>query len=204
MEVANFLLDPNVAYLVLVITGVLLINAVLVPGTGVLEIVVIFLLVITGYQVYQLPFNWVALLFLLVGIVPFWFAVRKNERDAIPYMVVATVLFEVGSVFLYPSDRWWMPAVNPLLALVIVVVTSVYLWIITRAALRSFKEPPVQDLNKLIGKSAEARTDVHAAGTVYVAGELWSAVSDEPIAAGSMVKVIQRDGNILKVIPVDA
>ncbi|NMC85494.1 MAG: NfeD family protein, partial [Anaerolineaceae bacterium] len=39
-------------------------------------------------------------------------------------------------------------------------------------------------------------------GTVYVGGEEWSARSDEMIAAGSSVKVINREGLVLIVEPV--
>jgi membrane-bound ClpP family serine protease len=203
MEFANFLLDPNIAYLVLVMTGVLLINALLTPGTGMLEVSALFLLVVTGYQVYRLPFNWWALLILVLGVLPFLVAVRKNSQAAVPYMAIAIALFEVGSVFLYPSEQWWMPAVNPLLALVMVMATSIYLWIIMQAALKSLVEPPMQDLSKLIGKLGEARTDIDTSGTVYLAGELWSASSDQPIATGATVKVIAREGNILKVVSVE-
>lgn len=203
MELANFLLDPNIAYLVLVITGVLLINAILIPGTGALELATIFFLIITAYQVFRLPFNAWALLVLALGLPPLLMGVRQKTQPAMIYMVVAIALFEVGSVFLYTREQWWRPAVNPLLAFVVVILTSGYLWIVIRAAYKSFTQPLAQDLSRLIGKIGEARTIIHASGTVYVSGELWSATCDEPISPGTQVKVIQREGMILKVVPAE-
>jgi membrane-bound serine protease (ClpP class) len=204
MELANFLLDPNIAYLVLVLTGVLLINAILTPGTGIVELIAVFLLIVTGYQVYRLPFNGWALVILIVGVIPFFVSVRKNRQSAVPYMFIAIALFEVGSVFLYPGDTWWIPAVNPLFALAVVVLTGGYLWVVMRAAFQSYNQPLAQDLSTLIGKVGEARTEIHIAGTAYVGGELWSATSDEMIPSGKLVKVIGREGMILKVVSAEA
>jgi membrane-bound ClpP family serine protease len=131
-------------------------------------------------------------------------SVRKNRQAAAPYILISIALFEVGSVFIYPSEVWWIPAVNPLLALVVVVLTGGYLWLIMRAAYQSVNEPPAQDLDSLIGKVGEARTEIHTSGTVYVGGELWSAASDDVIPDGKMVKVIGREGMTLKVVSTEA
>lgn len=204
MELANFLLDPNVAYLVLVLTGVLLINAILVPGTGLLEVAALFLVIVTAYQVYHLPFHWWALLILILGVPPFLLGVRQKPQTSVPYILIAIALFEFGSAFLYPGETWWIPAVNPFLALLVILLTSGYLWIIMRAALKSFNQPLAQDLGKLIGQLGEARTEIHLSGTVYAAGELWSAASDDVIPAGRQVKIIERTGMVLKVVPAAA
>ncbi len=204
MELISFLLDPNIAYLVLALTGVLLINAVLVPGTGILEVGALFALLLTAYQVYQLPFNGWALLVLIVGVLPFLAGIRLKPPMGMPYLALAIALFEVGSVFLYRGETWWMPVVNPLLALVVVILTSGYLWVVIRAGYQSLLQPPIQDIARLIGKIGEARSEIHVSGTVYVAGELWSARSDEPISPGMAVRVVERQGMVLKVVSAEA
>ena len=64
---------------------------------------------------------------------------------------------------------------------------------------QAFHAPPIHDLGILIGQVGEARTDIHAEGSVHVRGELWSARSQSPIKMGSHVKVVARDGFILDV-----
>jgi membrane-bound ClpP family serine protease len=49
----------------------------------------------------------------------------------------------------------------------------------------------------------EAKTRIQNDGTVQVAGELWSARSDTPIAAGNMIRVVKREGFILVVEKTD-
>jgi membrane-bound serine protease (ClpP class) len=58
---------------------------------------------------------------------------------------------------------------------------------------------PTHDLSGLIGQVGEARTRINDEGSVFVAGELWSARSDEPIPAGSSIRVLRREGFILVV-----
>ena len=196
----DLLLNPNIVYSLLVLGLMLTILAMITPGTGLLELGALFILILAGWGVYnneQHPINVWALVVLLVGVFPFFLAMRKT-RD-IAYMAIAIVAFELGSVYLFQSDQWWKPAVNPFLALGVVVVTSGYLWLAARKVIEIEKSQPLHDLSVLVGLTGEAKTDIHTTGTVQVNGELWSAWSDQPIPAGANVRILQREGFTLKV-----
>jgi membrane-bound ClpP family serine protease len=104
-----------------------------------------------------------------------------------------------GSVFLFPGDKWWQPAVNPFLATLVSLITAGYFWIAVRKILEAEQRRPVHDLERLIGKTGEAKTDIHMEGTVQVESELWSAFSQAPIHQGSLVQIKKRDGFVLEV-----
>jgi membrane-bound ClpP family serine protease len=53
-----------------------------------------------------------------------------------------------------------------------------------------------------MGAIGEVRTDLDPVGSVYVAGELWSARADQRIPAGDRVRVEDRDGLTLIVTSV--
>ncbi|MDP2778393.1 MAG: NfeD family protein, partial [Anaerolineales bacterium] len=61
--------------------------------------------------------------------------------------------------------------------------------------------PPSHDLQALVGLTGEARTKIRDEGSVYVAGEMWSAKSSDnkPISAGSPIRVVRREGFVLVV-----
>jgi len=61
------------------------------------------------------------------------------------------------------------------------------------------RQPAAQDPNRVVGANGVARTDINGQGTVYAAGEDWSASADNKIPAGSSVVVVARDGLRLKV-----
>jgi membrane-bound serine protease (ClpP class) len=74
-----------------------------------------------------------------------------------------------------------------------------FLWIAVRKALEASSARPTHGLSGLIGQVGEARTRINDEGSVFVAGELWSARSEEPIPAGSSIRVLRREGFILVV-----
>lgn len=190
----SFLLDPNVAYLIL-IGGVLMVMLALAsPGTGLLEIGAFFSILLAGYAVYNLSFNWWALVLLALSLVPFLYALRKPKREA--YLALSILLLIVGSVFMFPRAADGS-MVNPFVAVAASAFVAGFLWIAARKSVEAAGIKPSHDLDALVGQVGEARTIVNEEGSVLVSGELWSARSDKTIAAGSIVRVVRRDGFVL-------
>ncbi len=191
------LINPNVAYLLLIVGVVLAIMALFAPGTGVLEVGAIFILLLAGWEISQQAINIWALVLLIIGVVPFIIAVRRSRNLA--FLVVALVAFVVGSAYLFQGTAPWIPGVNPVLAIILSIIASGYLWIAATKVLDTEKIKPRHDLTQLIGEVGEARTDIHSEGSIQLGSELWSARSEAPIREGSRVKVLKRDGFILEV-----
>jgi len=192
----NLFLDPNLAYVLLVLGSVLLLMAIVTPGTGLLEIGALFLLALAGYAVYNLGFNLWALIVLVLSIIPFVYAMRKPKQEI--FLAISLLGVIVGSVYLFPSAGF-LPAVNPILAVVVSAAAASFLWLIVRKAIQAHGARPSHDLGALIGQIGEAKTRIHEEGSVQVAGELWSARSEKPIPAGGRVRVAGREGFILVV-----
>ncbi len=197
----EFLFDPNIAYLLLVMTSLLVLASVLSPGTGFLELAALTLLVLTGWVIYNTSVNFVALVVLLVGVVPFWLAVRRAESTR--YLLLAIALFVIGSAFLFTQPDSWLPAVNPFLGIGVSALVSLFLWWAARRTIEAMHKAPSHDLTTLIGALGETRTEVHQEGSVYVHGELWSAFSKVAVPANAKVRVLGRSGLILEVEPVN-
>jgi membrane-bound serine protease (ClpP class) len=192
----EFLLDPNIAYILLVVGAVMLLLAILTPGTGLLEAAAVFLLAIAGYAIYRLGFNVWALILLVLAIVPFIFATRKPGRGwALALSIVGVV---IGSIYLFPS-RGLIPSVNPVLAIIASLLVAGFLWLVTRKAVAILHTRPMQDLKSLVGQIGQARTEIHSEGSVQLESELWSARSEKSIPAGAHVRVVSRDGFTLVV-----
>ena len=190
----DFLLDPNVAYLVLLGGVLLAMMSLASPGTGLLEIGAFFCIALAGYAIYNLSFNWWALLILGLSIVPFVYAIQKPKRE--PFLAFSILLLIVGSVFMFPrtADQ---AIVNPIVAIIASGLVAGFLWIAVRKSMEATSAIPTHDLGVLVGQLGEARTKINEEGSVLVAGELWSARSEEPIPAGSSIRVLRREGFIL-------
>lgn len=192
----DFLLDPNIAYLILVGAALLTMMAVINPGTGLLEIIALFLWLISGYIIFNLPVNFWALGLMFVGVVFFLLSLRKFQNLVYLGLSIAAVI--AGSIFLFDQPGW-QPAVNPILAVVVSVFVAGFVWIVAQKSLEADRMRPVHDLEALIGAVGEAETAISDEGSVQVAGELWSARSDQPISEGAQVRVVGREGFFLKV-----
>ena len=192
----DILLDPNIAYLILLAGLLLGMMAIVTPGTGFFEVGAFFGLALAGYAVYNLSFNGWALVVLALSVVPFVYAIQKPKREL--YLGLAILLLVVGSVFLFVRENG-RPAVNPFLAVTASALVAGFLWLAIRKTMQAMHIKPVHDLEGLIGQIGESKTDVHEDGSVQVAGELWSARSAEPILAGSYIRVVHREGFILVV-----
>ena len=196
----DFLLEPNIAYLIL-LGGILLsMMAIVAPGTGLFEVGAFFCLALAGYAVYNLSFNWWAIVLLGLSITPFIYSIQKPKREL--YLGLSILLLVAGSVFLFAVDGW-KPAVNPLVAIVASGLMAAFLWIAVRKTVQAAGIPPTHDLGVLIGRIGEAKSKIHEEGSVYVAGEIWSAKSDTLIPAGSSIRVVRREGFVLVVEKVD-
>lgn len=195
----EILLNPNIAYLILAFGLMITVLAILSPGTGLLELGTLLVLALVGWEVYNLGFNGWALIALGLGLIFFVLAVRRPKQPV--FLVISIIFLVIGSTFLFPSDQWWKPAVNPILALLVSVLLTGFFWVVTHKILEARSAPPRLDLNLVVGMSGEAKTDIFDEGTVLIGSELWSARSRERIPRGARVQVNGRDGFILDVIP---
>ncbi len=189
----DFLLDPNIAYLFLIGGVLMAMLSLATPGTGFFEIGAFFCIAAAGYAVYNLSFNWWALILLALSVVPFIYAIQRPKREL--YLGLSILLLVIGSVFMFPQNGGL--AVNPFVAVLASGLVAGFLWIAVRKSIEAANVSPSHDLAGLVGQIGEARTKVDEDGSVQVAGELWSARSDKPIAAGSPIRVVGRDGFVL-------
>jgi len=192
----EFILNPNVAYLILVFAFLAAILSLFSPGTGVIEITALVLLVFSGWLIFQLNINMVALVILIIGVFPFLLALRKTRKWY--HFVISLAALSLGSTFIFVTEGW-KPAVNPVLAVFVNIVMIGFLWVIIRKSLDAVMVPKMNRMVEIIGETGETRSKVHLEGTVYLNGELWSAVSRQSIAENKKVRVISRQGYILEV-----
>ena len=126
----DFLLDPNIAYLFLLGGVLMAMLALATPGTGFFEIGAFFCIALAGYAIYNLSFNWWALVLLALSVVPFIYAIQQPKRE--PYLGLSILLLVIGSVFMFPQNEGL--AVNPLVAVMASGLVAGFLWIAVRVA----------------------------------------------------------------------
>jgi membrane-bound serine protease (ClpP class) len=197
----ELLLNPNVVYLLLVAGLSLMVLALASPGTGLLEFAALVILLIAGYGTANLPVNPLALALLLAGTALFLVSVFKPGK--LIYLIMAIAFLVIGSAFLFEGEKWWQPAVDPILALVVSTLMAGFFWFAARKAIEARLLRPAHDLGALVGMQGVAKSEIFKEGSVQVNNELWSARSQQPIHTGALVRVIGREGFFLEVEPAE-
>jgi membrane-bound serine protease (ClpP class) len=200
----ELLQNPNIIYLLIVgglAVGVLALAS---PGTGLLELVSISLLVGAGILVTLagLPVNLWAMGIIIIGAALFALSVRRARPNLL--LLISIILLALGSTYIFTGKTWWIPGVEPLLAVVVSVALGGFFWVAARKVIEAEAARPRHDLSALIGASGEAKSAINGEGSVYVDGELWTARSSTPIPEGAQVRVRAREGFVLVVEPLAA
>jgi membrane-bound serine protease (ClpP class) len=191
---------PNLLYLLLVAGLWLSALAIVSPGTGILEGLAFITLVLAGFGTLYLDWNVWAVVVLAGGAVLLFLSVRLPRSEI--WLGASALAFCVGSVFMFRVEAGG-PAVHPALAVVVSLLTLGFFWLSIRKALAAHQAQPTIDLSVLLGQIGEVRTPLDPIGSAYVAGELWTARCDVRVEAGTNVKVLDRDGLVLIVEPIE-
>jgi len=195
-EWMEFLLDPNVAYVVLVVAFFMVIFALLTPGTGILEFLALVFLGLVGYSISAMVVNAWAIILLLAGVILVIFALRRTWKW---YFLAASILFVItGMLFVY-SKPGSLLAMDPLLAVFLSLGMGTFIWVVGRNTINASKMKPTSNPDHVVGLTGTAITDITAKGSVFVDGENWSATSDSRVPKGSQVNILERTGLVLKV-----
>jgi membrane-bound serine protease (ClpP class) len=193
----EILLNPNLVYLFIVGGFSLAFMAILTPGTGILEILGLFLFLLAGWGVFNLPINYWALGLLIVGVFPPIIGLRRTQKKY--FLLISVLSLVIGSAFLLKGEKWYQLLISPGLAIVVSILIGSFFWVVTQKVLEADLAPPSHDLSSLIGSVGEAKTFIHQEGSVQVNNELWTARSQTPIQSGSHIRVVDREGFILVV-----
>jgi membrane-bound ClpP family serine protease len=195
----NVLLDPNVAYFLLIGGLVLAVIAVFTPGTGLIELGALFAISLAIYGLVNLPVNSWAITLVILGFVPFFFAGKiKCRKFLVP---VSSILILVGSLFIFRKEADLADLNLPLIGVIAVIAASL-LWLFAIKGAEVIKKPICINLDELIGREALAVTDIQEEGTIFLRGENWSARSKVKIPRGAPLRVTARKGLIMLVEPV--
>ena len=194
------LINPNIAYLFVVATVMLLITTILFPRSVTLKVLTVLFLGMALYDLLHLKANLWALMVVTLSTLPFVIAIRQTQMY-LSLLALTILLLIVGSIFLF-TDENGHPIDLPITGIVSIFCAE-FLWIALKREV-SINNPKIgNDPDSLVGMIGEAYTEIHEFGSVRAVGEIWQAHSENIIPAGSTVRILRQDGFILTVKKVE-
>jgi membrane-bound serine protease (ClpP class) len=190
--------DPNIAYLLMTIGTIGIIAELYSPGAILPGIVGAISLILAFYAFQSLPVNYAGMLLFLLGIVFFVLEASVTSYGLLAIGGVISML--IGSVMLIKSDAEFFQ-ISWVVILPVVTLASAFTLLVIGTAINALRRRPATGREEMIGLVGVARTTLAPDGQLAVRGELWEAVSDQPVSAGDEVEVTAVEGLRLRVKP---
>jgi len=197
-HILAYLMDPNIAFLLLAIGALSLYIEFNHPGAVLPGTVGVVFVLLALFALNLLPTRFAALV-LIVGAFALFAAEAKFASHGI-LTIGGIALLTLGGLLLVDSPIPEM-RVHLLTALSVSIPLGVITAFLMSIALRARRNKVVTGAQGLLGQTAVAQTALSPQGKVFVHGELWDAVASAQVPIGQLVVVREVEGLTLRVEP---
>ncbi|HVE71459.1 MAG TPA: nodulation protein NfeD [Thermoanaerobaculia bacterium] len=187
----SWIMDPNIAFLLLVLGAMALFAEFKTPGAILPGVVGLIAILLAVFALNLLPTRYAALALIVAAFVLFALEAKFTSygilgAGGVVCMILGALMLVDGPI---PELR-----VKLITALVVSIPLGVIAVFLMTLVLRAHKHPVMSGVEAMIGEVGVARTAVGPDGKVFVHGELWNASAASEIAEGSRVRVKDVDG----------
>jgi membrane-bound serine protease (ClpP class) len=197
-RVLDWLMDPNIAFLLLAIGALALYVEFNHPGAVIPGTVGVVFILLAVFALNLLPTRFAA-----VGLIFGAFVLFAAEAKFASHGVLTVggiILLTLGGLLLVDAPIPQM-RVHLITALAVSIPFGIITAFLMSIALRARRNKVVTGAQGLIGETGVAQTALSPQGKVFVHGELWDAIASTPLAVGELVRVSKVDGLTLEVAP---
>ena len=186
-ELLGVLADPNIAYLLFGLGWLGILFELTHPGAIFPGVVGAVCLILGFYGMSVLPVNYAGMGLIVLAIVFFILEIKVTSYGMLT--VAGIISLVLGSLMLFKTTE---PALRVSVELIAVLaafsllVVGFLAWI----AMKAFRGQVRTGVEGLIHEVGIARSPLSPRGKVFVHGELWDAVAEEPVATGERVEVV--------------
>jgi len=190
--------DPNIAYLLMTIGTIGIIAELYSPGAILPGIVGAISLILAFYSFQSLPVNYAGVLLFLLGIVFFILEASVTSYGLLAIGGVISML--IGSVMLIKTDAEFL-RISWSVIVPVVTLAALFAFVIVGLGVKAMRRQPMTGREEMVGLVGIVKTALVPQGQLAVRGELWEAVSDQPLRPGDEAEVTAVDGLRLRVKP---
>jgi membrane-bound serine protease (ClpP class) len=185
-RVLGWLMDPNVAFLVLAIGGLALYTEFNHPGAIIPGVIGVIFILLTLFALNLLPTRYASLALIALAFVLFALEAKFISHGVLT--IGGIVSLTIGGLLLVDG-----PIPEMRVKLIVALAVSLPFGLITAflmsIAFRARRNKVVTGSQGIIGEFGIACTDLVPTGKVFVHGELWNAHSNKPVHPGAQVRV---------------
>ena len=189
-RILGLIVDPNIAYILMMIgmAGVML--ELYNPGTIFPGVSGGISLILAFYAMQTLPVNYAGLLLIILAVILFILEVKVVSFGMLTIAGIASLT--IGSIMLFDSPLSFL-RVSWNVIIPTVLFVTLFFTVAIGLAIKAQQRKPTTGYEGLVGEIGVAKTAIKNTGQIMLHGELWSDSCREPIKAGAKVKVLSVD-----------
>ncbi|MDX9849330.1 MAG: nodulation protein NfeD [Anaerolineaceae bacterium] len=191
----QLLTNPNILFLLLTIGVQAIFIELSNPGGWIAGFIGAVCLILAVYGLGVLPVNWFGILFLVTAFILFILEIKAPVHGALT--AAGTLSFIVGALVLFNSiEAPGFPQVSVPLVISTGIVLAIGIFFVMRFAIRALKTPVRTGMESLMGLTGYVVSSLQPSGTIQLAGEEWSAISEDfrTLPPGTPIQVINKQG----------
>jgi membrane-bound serine protease (ClpP class) len=200
-HILDYIMDPNIAFVLLVIGALALYAEFNHPGAVVPGTVGVIFILLAAFALNLLPVRFAAIFLILLSFVLFALEAKFGTHGVLAIGGIATLT--LGGLLLVDAPIPQMQ-VHFITALAVSIPFGFITVFLTRIALKARRNKVVTGAQGLIGDIGIAQSVLSPRGKVSIHGEVWDAVASSEIAMGQPVVVRKVEGLELQVDPAPA
>jgi membrane-bound ClpP family serine protease len=198
----EFLINQNLAYILLITAVMLTITTFLFPSSILPKIGMVLCLGAAGFEFFKLQANAWALLTIVLSPFPYFVATTGQSSQRRQLLIITVAMLFFGSAFLFVDENG-SPSINMGLLFIASIIYALFILVVTEGKLNARDSNRGINPDSYIGLIGKAITNIDDVGLVQIEGETCSACSDQPILAGSPVRILKYKGRVLVVKKVE-
>lgn len=195
-KILSTIAHPNIAYILMTLGGLGLYFELSNPGAILPGVIGGVCLILAFFALSVLPVNSAGIALIILAVIFFIAEVKVTSYGMLT--VAGLISMVLGSMMLFKSVD---PAVRVSMSLIIsaALFTAAVVTFLVTMVIRTHGRQVQTGIEGLVNRSGVARTDLTPQGKVFVHGEIWNAVAEESVAAGTPVQVVAVEGMRLRV-----
>ncbi len=200
-ELLGWLVDPNIALLMLVGGALLIYLEFNTPGTIVPGTLGTLMVLLAIFGLNLLPIRYTAVLLLVAAIVLLALEAKFGGHGALAIAGIVCLTFGTLTLVAAPVPEM---AVSPWVAIGVSAGFGGITVFLVRLAVRARRRKARLGADAMVGSAASAMEALNPKGHVLVEGEIWRAVASQPVAAGARLRVVGHEQFLLHVEPAES
>jgi len=197
-QLLGWLVNPNIALLMLVGGALLIYLEFNTPGTIVPGALGTLMVLLAIFGLDLLPIRYTAVLLLVAALALLLLEAKFGGHGVLAIAGIVCLTFGTLTLVAAPVPEM---GISPMVAFYVSAAFGIITVFLIRLAVRARRMKSRLGVDALIGRSAKSMEPLAPEGHVLVEGEIWQAIATEPVAAGVLLRVVGHEQYLLRVAP---